>query len=79
MHRLPRSRRAANYLDRLAVIPFKNRRFWVQAALRRESDFGKVPADLRSPFWGGKTFFNNAPAALAGWRGAENEHLRQLQ
>jgi hypothetical protein len=61
------------------VIPFKNGRFLPVVALRRGNDFGKVAADLRSPFWGGKTFFNNAPAALAGWRGAENEHLRQLQ
>jgi hypothetical protein len=52
MHRLPLSRRAADYLDRLPVIPFKNGRFLPSAALRRESDFGKVPADLRPPFLG---------------------------
>jgi hypothetical protein len=53
------------------VIPFKNEWFLPAVALRREGDFGKVPADLRPPFWGGQTSFNNAPAALAGWRGAE--------
>jgi hypothetical protein len=53
------------------VIPFKNGWFLPAVALRREGDFGKVPADLRPPFWGGQTSFNNAPAALAGWRGAE--------
>lgn len=42
---------------RSAVNTCRNRSFLQLAALRRGCDFGMVPADFRSPFWGGWACF----------------------
>jgi hypothetical protein len=45
-----RSRHSGQFLANRS----ENRRYLRFAALRRGSDFGMVPADLRPPFWAGR-------------------------